>query len=254
MTGIIDTFTATVFSGPMLLAIPIAMLAGFISFASPCVLPLVPGYVGYVSGMQGAVADLGKKASQRTVALGVSLFILGFTAVFVAFGIVAGGVGAALGKHADLAARLMGVVVIVFGIAFMGWIKPLQTERRWHVSPRLGVAGAPLLGITFGLGWSACIGPTLAAVITLSLDQASAVRGATLAAFYGLGLGIPFLLLALGMGWATRASAFLRRHRRAIMRIGGALLIIIGILLVTGVWGQLMRAAAAIIGSFTTVL
>jgi len=168
----------------------------------------------------------------------VSLFVAGFTVVFVTLGVLAGSLGGVLVAHQDQITRVLGVVVILMGLAFLGFVPFLQNERRLHLAPRAGLWGAPLLGITFGLGWVPCIGPTLAAILTLSLDGGSALRGALLAVAFCLGLGLPFVLVALGVERSTRALAFLRRHRLAIMRLGGGLLIVLGLALVTGVWGQ----------------
>ncbi|MBO3083473.1 cytochrome c biogenesis CcdA family protein [Cellulomonas fengjieae] len=241
-----DAFGQTVVSGSLLLAIPVALLAGLVSFASPCVLPLVPAYVGYLGGMTGAAervavptgTTLVRTAPARSrVLLGVALFVAGFTAVFVALAVLAGSLGGLLVEYQDPITRVLGVVVIVLGLGFLGLIPFLQNERRLHLAPRAGLWGAPLLGVTFGLGWVPCIGPTLAAILTLSLDEGSAGRGALLAAVFCLGLGLPFLLVALGIDRSARMLGFLRRHRLAIMRIGGGMLVILGLALVTGVWG-----------------
>ena len=242
-----DAFGQTVISGSLLLAIPVALIAGLVSFASPCVLPLVPAYVGYLGGMTGTSDRLGIQPAGDTmvrtaparsrVLLGVALFVAGFTAVFVALAVLAGSLGGLLVEYQDPITRVLGVVVIVLGLGFLGLIPFLQNEKRVHLAPRAGLWGAPLLGVTFGLGWVPCIGPTLAAILTLSLDGGSAGRGALLAVAFCLGLGLPFLLVALFVDRSAGALGFLRRHRLAIMRFGGAMLVILGIALVTGVWG-----------------
>ncbi len=241
-----DAFGRAAASGSLLLAVPVALLAGLVAFASPCVLPLVPGYLGYLGGMSGA-AGSGARAgggtalaapSRARVLAGVGLFVAGFTAVFVAFGVLGGTIGAALNEHMDVITRVLGVLVILLGLAFMGLVPFLRNERRLRLAPRAGLWGAPLLGVTFGLGWTPCIGPTLAAILTLSLDEGSAWRGGLLAVAFCVGLGAPFLLVALGLESSQRALAFLRRHRLAIMRIGGGMLVLLGLALVTGVWGS----------------
>jgi cytochrome c-type biogenesis protein len=269
----------TVLSGSMLLALPLAVAAGIVSFASPCVLPLVPGYVGFVTGLAGGLAgsDAGPRVPSRagppvstgglTVApsapprpsrgrlvAGASLFVAGFTAVFVLLGVVAGSVGAALLATSDVVTRVLGLLVVLLGLTFAGWLPFGTREWRFHVAPTAGLWGAPLLGVVFGLGWAPCIGPTLVAVYTLALDTASAGRGAVLSIAYSIGLGVPFLLVALGAGGSRRAVAFLRRHRVAVMRTGGSLLVLIGLALVTGVWGTVTGAMQGWIGGFTTVL
>jgi cytochrome c-type biogenesis protein len=241
-----DAFGRAVTSGSLLLAIPVAVVAGLVSFASPCVLPLVPAYVGYLGGMTGSADRLGSPAgttlvrtapARSRVLLGVGLFVAGFTAVFVALAALAGSLGGVLVEYQDVISRVLGVVVIVLGLGFLGLVPFLQNEKRVHLAPRAGLWGAPLLGVTFGLGWVPCIGPTLAAILTLSLDGGSAGRGALLAVAFCLGLGLPFLLVALGIESSTTMLGFLRRHRLAIMRLGGGMLVILGLALVTGVWG-----------------
>ena len=257
-----DAFATTVWSGSMLLALPVALIAGLVSFASPCVLPLVPGYVGYVSGMAAASAGTGAKGrpgipqdpGRRRVVAGVALFVLGFTAVFVAFMAAAGALGAYLVQWEATIMRVLGVVVILLGLAFLGAVPFLQRERRMHLSPRAGLWGAPLLGVVFGLGWTPCIGPTLTAVQALSLDQASAARGIVLGIAYCVGLGVPFLLVALGLQSSQRMLGFLRRHRLAIQRAGGALLVLIGLALVTGLWTSWTSQLQGWISGFVTVV
>ncbi len=241
--GIGAAFASTAVSGSLLLAVPVAVLAGTVSFASPCVLPLVPGYLGYLGGMSGtAVGGGGSQAGRGTapargrLLAGVALFVAGFTAVFLAYGVLAGSLGAALVRWQDPLTRVLGVLVIVMGLAFVGLVPFLQQDVRLRVPARAGLWGAPVLGLTFGIGWAPCIGPTLAAILALSLDGGSALRGGVLSAAFCLGLGVPFLLVALGLGRSRRALAYGRRHRRAIMRLGGGLLVALGLALVTGTW------------------
>lgn len=229
--------SGTVLTGSLLAAIPIAILAGLVSFASPCVVPLVPGYLGYVSGMAGA--DVGTKGRRPRLVLGVLLFIAGFSAVFIVLGVAVSALGAQFQAQLDVISRILGVVVILMGLAFMGAVPFLQAERRMHVSPRAGLAGAPVLGVAFGLGWAPCIGPTLSAVLALSLTEGSQGRGIVLAIAYCLGLGLPFLALAFWIEHSSKVLAWLRRHRLLLMRLGGAMLIVLGVLLVTGTWGRI---------------
>ncbi|MGH8861058.1 MAG: cytochrome c biogenesis CcdA family protein [Jatrophihabitantaceae bacterium] len=229
--------THTVQSGPLLFAAGVALLVGVIGFLSPCVLPLVPGYLSYVAGLSGD----GARPSQRRMALGAVLFVLGFTVIFVVQGVLFGALGAAVNEHRQALERIMGVVTIVLGVVFLGGIGLLQREVKFHRLPRPGLAGAPLLGATFGLAWTPCLTPTLSAVVSLSTIQGTAGRGAFLTFFYCLGLGIPFVLVALGFGWVSSALRFVRRHRRAVSAVGGVLLIVIGVLLVTGTWDHLIN-------------
>ncbi|MFD6138393.1 cytochrome c biogenesis CcdA family protein [Promicromonospora sp. NPDC060271] len=266
-TAVGDGLAVTAFSGSLLLAVPVAMLAGLVSFASPCVLPLVPGYLGYVSGMAaasmnataeagatgGAVTTRVRPARSRVVA-GVALFVLGFTVVFVSFGAAFGSLGSYLVRWEDVITRVLGAVVVLLGLGFLGAVPFLQREARFHVTPRAGLWGAPLLGIVFGLGWTPCIGPTLGAVQVLAIDEASAGRGALLGVAYCIGLGVPFLLVALGLGSSERMMDFLRRHRLAALRLGGGLLVLVGLLLVTGLWTRLTGAMQLWIGGFETVI
>lgn len=216
--------TETLYSGSLLIAIAIAMLAGLLAFLSPCVLPLAPGYLSYVTGLTGA--QLADPAGRRgRVLLGSVLFVLGFSIVFIAYGAAFGGLGSLLLQYQDLINRVLGVIVIVMGLAFMGLIPGLNRDLRLHRAPTWSVAGAPVLGIAFGLGWSPCIGPTLAVVQSLAFTEASAVRGAVLSFFYCIGLGVPFVLLALLFSRAAGALAWVKRHYVGIMRFGGAMLV-----------------------------
>lgn len=248
---LLSAFQETAFSGPMLLAVPVAILAGIVSFASPCVVPLLPGYFAFVTGMSGASTGQRSKAVLLT---GVGLFVLGFSVVFVLLGVALGSLGVAVRPWLAVIMPVMGAVVVLMGFSFLGWIPGLQGERRMHFVPRQGLLGAPLLGIVFGLGWAPCIGPTLATVLSLSLNEASALRGAMLAAAYAAGLGIPFLLIAMGAHRSTATVAFLRQHRVAIMRIGGAMLVLIGLALMTGLWTTWTQSLQGLIGGFVTVI
>jgi len=229
------SFASTALSGSLLAALGVAFVAGLVSFASPCVVPLVPSYLAYVTGMAGADAGARPRSRPRLI-VGALLFVLGFAVVFVVLLMGASAAGAALAGHTDVLMRILGVVVILLGLAFMGAVPFLQAERRLHISPRAGLWGAPLLGAAFGLGWTPCIGPTLAAVTTLALDDATLARGAVLASAYSLGLGLPFVVVAALMERSTALLRWLRRHRLALMRIGGGLLVVLGLLLVTGAW------------------
>lgn len=245
-----------VYSGDVWLATLIALAAGFVSFASPCVLPLVPGYLGYVGGFVDATdVDARRPHARRgRLALGAALFVFGFTVVFVALGIVFGATGAAIRPWLDPITRALGVLVIVLGLVFVGYFTRFQRTAKLPIRPATGLIGAPLLGVVFGLGWTPCIGPTLAAVFALSLDGASPLRGALLAVAYCLGLGLPFILLALGFGWATRSLAFLKRNIRAINIAGGVMLILIGILMVSGLWSIWMSQLQAVISTYAPAI
>ncbi|GAA2451161.1 MULTISPECIES: cytochrome c biogenesis CcdA family protein [Agromyces] len=244
-----------VFSGQLLVAIPIAMAAGIISFLSPCVLPLVPGYLGYLGGFTDASADaVAERRNRRRLLLGVLLFIAGFTVVFLVYTSLAGAAGAWLRAWQDPITRVLGVVMIVMGLVFVGQFTFLQRQLKPSWRPATGLAGAPLLGVVFGIGWTPCIGPALAAVLSLSLTAESAWRGALLGLAYCIGLGIPFLLVAFGFGWATGALAFLRRHIRTINLIGGGLLIVIGVIMVSGLWTAWMSDLQGVMSGIDLVL
>ena len=265
--GIGDSFANAVTDGPLLVAAPVAAAAGLVSFLSPCVLPLVPGYLSYVTGLSGAdladepIQDPGDGAvlvrtsvRRARLLVGSSLFVLGFSLVFVSAGLLFGQLGALLVDHRTEIQRVLGVMTIVLGLAFMGFIPGLQREVRFHRLPAAGLAGAPLLGVLFGIGWTPCLGPTLAAVQGLAYTQASAGRGALLTAAYCLGLGIPFILTAVAFRRALGAFAVVKRHYAVVMGIGGGMLVVIGVLLVTGLWDQLMIHLRVLAANTTTVL
>ena len=327
----------TIVSGSLLVAIPLAVLAGLLSFGSPCVLPLVPGYLSYVTGLTGvglaapeastaggtgadagarhaapsgtgtaddvdvrhagrtttgagpavppssggaatsgstqggpviypsadgtqpatsagnavAVATVATPANSRgRIIAGTLGFILGFSAVFVSYGALFGGLGSVLLEHQELITRTLGVVVIVLGLGFLGVIPALQREARWHHRPARGIWGAPVLGVLFGLGWTPCIGPTLAAVQGLAFSEGSALRGALLSFAYCLGLGLPFLVVGLAMQRGLGALAWARRNARTIQVVGGVCLIALGALMVTGLWGSAMTELRGVISGW----
>jgi cytochrome c-type biogenesis protein len=238
-------------SGTLWLAIPVAMLAGLVSFLSPCVLPLVPGYLGFLGGAVAPRAANGSaaQAGRGRLVLGVLLFILGFSVVFVASTALSGTAGIFLLRWGEIITRVLGVIIILMGLVFLGLFGFAQRELRFRVDSKAGIIGAPLLGIALGIGWAPCLGPTLTAIVALSINVGDPVRAGFLGLAYSLGLGIPFLLVALGFGWATRAIGFLRRHIRVVNIIGGVLLILLGILMVTGLWTDIMSRLGAVMGS-----
>jgi len=221
----------------LLAALPIAVAAGFVSFISPCVLPLLPGYLAFLSGSAGTLE--GRSGRGRAV-LGSVAFIIGFAIVFVSLGALFGGFGALLKDHERMLSIVFGTVTVLLGMFFAGWwpSKWLNRERRIHHVPRVSIIGAGALGFLFALGWTPCLGPTLGAILGLAAanSNATALRGSILAFFYCLGLGIPFVVAALATEWVSTASSWLRRHQRTIGRIGGGLLMVIGVLEVTGAW------------------
>jgi cytochrome c-type biogenesis protein len=260
-------------SGPLILALPVAAAAGAVTFLSPCCLPLVPGYLSFVTGMAGAsgpaptpagglapgpapltpdgsaVAVAARPvapavpAPRARVVAGTALFVLGFSVVFVAYGAALGGLGHLLTGHARLLTRILGGLTILLGLLFAGVFDRFSFAGRIvrpSARPKAGLAGAPLLGVMFGLGWTPCIGPTLTAVLALSASSGTVSRGALLAFVYALGLGIPFLFVSLGFQLAMRAFAFARRRARLVTRVGGAMLVCVGLLEVTGAWSTFM--------------
>jgi cytochrome c-type biogenesis protein len=248
-SGVGATFADTVLNGPLALGAAVAVIAGLVSFLSPCVLPLVPGYLSYVTGFTGA-QEAERDRRWRTFA-GAVLFVAGFSVVFVSYGAAFGGLGRALGQHQTVIERVLGGITIVLGLVFLGLVPGLQRELRVHRLPSAGLIGAPLLGMLFGFGWIPCVGPTLGAVQTLALSSASAGRGAFLSIAYCAGLGVPFVLAAFGFRWLLRAFGAARQHAQWVTRFGGLLLVVLGVLVVGGWWDDIMRYFQSYVGSHT---
>ncbi|MFJ6571630.1 cytochrome c biogenesis CcdA family protein [Streptomyces sp. NPDC091292] len=239
----------TVLNGALLLALPIAVLGGLVSFFSPCVLPLVPGYLSYVTGVSGT--DLAE-ARRGRMAAGAGLFVLGFTVVFVSGGALFGFFGETLQEHQRTLSKVLGVLMVLLGVFFLGLMPWLtQREFRFHKRPAAGLAGAPVLGALFGIGWAPCVGPTLASVNALAMDQASAGRGALLTVAYCLGLGLPFVLAAIAFRKALGAFGWVKRHYVWVMRIGGGMMIATGLLLLTGAWDSIVQEMQVWSNGFT---
>lgn len=266
------TTCADLANGSLLLALPVALAAGVISFLSPCVLPLVPGYLSYVTGLSGAdlagdppalsdgpgttvAAPLRRRTARQRqrVVIGSVLFVLGFTAVFVSEGALFGHIGTRLLEHETIVNRVGGTVAIVLGVVFLGVLPSTQREWRFHRLPRAGLAGAPLLGMLFAVGWTPCVGPTLGVVLDLAYadNSATAGRGALLTAVYCLGLGAPFVLAGLAFRRALGAFAVIKRHYAVVVWTGGLLLIAVGVLLLTGEWTDMSRDLRGLFPGYT---
>jgi cytochrome c-type biogenesis protein len=231
-------------SGNLILALPIALLAGLISFASPCVIPLVPGYLTYAAGFS---------KNRGKLLIGSLLFVLGFTALFVVYGALFGTLGNTISANQRIISTVLGLFTIVMGLIFMGRIN-LMRSFKFNKSANSGLLGAPILGFLFGLGWTPCIGPALAAVQTLAIDSASATRGAVLSAAYCIGLGTPFILSGLYLDKSESMRKFLAVNGDRISKIGGIFLIVIGLLQITGTWNHLMNSLRGLISGFEPIL
>ena len=239
-----DIFVNQIFDGALLVAFPFALIAGLISFLSPCVLPLVPGYLSYAAGMS---------KSRGRVLVGSMLFVLGFTVLFVSYGALFGGLGSKILNHQAVITQILGVFTIALGLIFMGRF-PMMPVFKPKISTVGGLIGAPLLGFLFGVGWTPCIGPALAAVETLAFEQASAWRGAILSFGYCIGLGTPFILTGLFMDRSAKLRRFIAKRGGVISKVGGVLMIVIGLLQVFGIWNEIMNSLRSSISNFIPVV
>lgn len=240
----IDFLVNQIFSGFLLAALPIAIFAGLISFISPCVLPLVPGYLSFAAGYSNA---------KGRVFLGSALFVLGFSVLFISYGALFGGIGAYISTNDEVITRVLGVITIFLGLLFMGRF-PMAPTFSPKISTNGGLIGAPILGFLFGIGWTPCIGPALATVQTLAFQESSAVRGAILSFGYCIGLGAPFIASGLYLDKSERLRKFLTKRGDLISKIGGIFLILIGIAQLLGLWSDLMASLRSIITDFTPVI
>lgn len=237
-----EWFEGQAATGSLALAVPVAVIAGLVSFFSPCVIPLLPGYISYATGLSGADLASGEAARHRgRMLLGSLLFVLGFAVVFVLVGAAFGSVGVWLRGWQDEVTIVLGLILIVLGLVFAGVVPWLQRDWRIHKLPAVGLGAAPLIGALFAIGWTPCIGPTYGVIVNLTFSDATATRGALLSLFYALGLGIPFIVAGLAYRRTLGAVAWVRRHQVWVMRIGGAFLILLGIAMVTGYWDHLVQ-------------
>lgn len=248
----LSSWVSEVMGGSMALALPVALLAGVVSFFSPCVVPLLPGYLSYMTGV--GAADLAAGERRGRMLLGTLLFVLGLATVFVVTGVVFGTVGQLLLDYQTVITRVLGVVIIVLGLVFAGVISLGSRELRIQRLPAAGLAAAPVLGAVFALGWTPCIGPALAVVMNLGLNEGTALRGGVLGFVYAIGLGLPFVVAGLAFTAMTRTVGFLRRHQVAVMRIGGLMMVAVGLLLVTGLWDRLMSSLLVWVAGFEPVI
>lgn len=248
---LLESWLSQSLSSSLLLAIPIAALAGLVSFVSPCILPLLPGYLSYASGLGAAEITTGT-GNRRLLILGTLGFVLGFAVVFILTGALLGGLGTILLTHERLITALAGILIVVMGLGFLGWL-PMPAQRRPQTA-RAGAFAAPLLGMAFGLGWTPCIGPTLSIVLTLALNEGSALRGGLLAFVYALGLGLPFIAFALAFTKLAPHLQWLKRHQGTLQRAGGGMLILVGLSMVTGLWTLLVAHLRQWASTFGTIL
>ena len=247
-----ETFAGIASGGPLIIAVGVAALAGLVSFLSPCVLPLVPGYLSYMTGLAGADLDDALRrpdaAARGRILLGTGGFIAGFTVVFTLTGVLVASLGQALIQNSRLVEAIVGGLIIVLGLAFLGVVPGLQREFRIHRLPAAGLVGAPVFGAVFALGWVPCVGPTLASVLLLATVDGSTSRAVTLTIAYCLGLGLPFVVFGLGFRKLIGLHQAIRRNSRWVTRFGGAMLVLVGLALTTGGWGLFINWLRATVG------
>ena len=238
----VEWFQEQAVAGSLGLAVPVAMIAGLVSFFSPCVLPLLPGYLSYATGLSGADLAAGEASRRRgRMLLGSILFVLGFAVVFVLMGAAFGSLGPSLRRWSTEIQMGLGLLLIVLGLVFAGAVPWLQRDVRIHKIPSVGLGAAPLIGALFAIGWTPCVGPTYGAIAALTFSDATAMRGALLSLCYALGLGLPFIAAGLAYRRMLAVTGFVRRHQKWVMRIGGAFLIVIGVLMFTGWWNHIVQ-------------